>query len=396
MTTTRKEAWAYLSRVIEGPSLALQNYLRQGMDVEEIAHGVKIRSSHVADLLSATASRYEWDEAKQDLEQIEKLGGRLVTPDDAEWPKELFDTAFGFSESIAKDRLTDLNIQAAAPTALWVKGRNLNQILGQALAIVGTRAATSYGERAVSKLVAELARSHWTIISGGAIGIDTLAHTTAIHEGLPTIAVFASGLDQHYPLANRKLFQQIPRNGALVSEYPPGVRPARHRFLSRNRLVAALGRGVVTVEAAYRSGALNTLNWADALGRVSMCVPGPITSIASGGCHQRIADHAAALVASGKEIEALLLPVGAVDYQPELEFTGKNPELPSLPFNQLRVYDALPRAGEDPVGAEVVAIGAGFSLDIVMQQLIALERKGLVFRRGTKWGRQDLAVAQVA
>src|SRR5699024_12191788 len=160
---------------------------------------------------------------------------------------------------------------------------------------------------------ADLAKHQWTIVSGGALGVDTVAHGAALEMQTPTVAVAACGIDYDYPARNAPLFERIARTGTIVSEFAPGTTPQRHRFLSRNRLVAAMTAGTVVVEAAFRSGALNTLNWAEALGTVTMAVPGPITNAGSLGCHQRIQENRAQLVTCGAEIRELIGTIGEAD-----------------------------------------------------------------------------------
>jgi DNA processing protein len=166
------------------------------------------------------------------------------------------------------------------------------------LAIVGTRNPTPYGVRNASEFAAGFVDREWAIVSGGAYGIDSAAHKGAlIAEGV-TIAVTASGLDSPYPAGNQRLFDEIVEEGAIVTEYLPGTIARPHRFLVRNRLIAALSRGTLVIEAAFRSGSLRTARDAAELMRPVMAIPGPITAPTSEGCHRLIGERSAELVSS--------------------------------------------------------------------------------------------------
>ena len=154
---------------------------------------------------------------------------------------------------------------------------------GAAVAVVGARACTPYGEHVAAELASGLGDRGWTVVSGGAYGIDAAAHRGALAVDGPTVAVLACGVDVAYPAAHDGLLRSVRACGAVVSELPPGARPTRRRFLDRNRVIAALGRGTVVVEAAIRSGALNTAGHAEELSRTVMAVPGPVTSRGLGG-----------------------------------------------------------------------------------------------------------------
>lgn len=380
------ESWAYLSRVVEGPSRPLQALLNAGRDADEIAHGVRTRASWLGDLHSQTESRYAWDRASEDLAQAETIGARLISPESPEWPAAELDQAFGFAATGRSDHVRSYQADAVAPHALWVRGANVKTAVAQSVAIVGTRALTRYGMEATKLLVSGLAAHQWTVVSGGALGIDTVAHEAALDSGGVTIAVAACGLDQSYPARNAALFDRIAERGCLISEYPPGTPPQRHRFLTRNRLVAALTHGTVIVEAAWRSGALNTLSWAEGLGRIPMAIPGPITGAGSLGCHERIKRGRAELITGADDIRALLGAVGALDVEEQYELAFAATPAQSLSRNELRVFDACP-----PEGAVThdVARSAGMTVPLTMHVLMELESRQLVRREGSKWCRQN-------
>ncbi len=212
------------------------------------------------------------------LETIEKSGSVFITPADTNWPRSL-------------DELD------APPTGLILKGC-LDVLALPALAIVGTRNPTHYGARAAGEFAAGFVDRQWSIISGGAYGIDAAAHRGALAAEGGTIAVLACGTNINYPAAHEKLFSEIAETGLLISEVMPDVHAIPARFLNRNRIIAALGSATLVVEAAFRSGSLRTARDAAALFRPVMAIPGPITSPTSEGCHRLIAERVAELVTS--------------------------------------------------------------------------------------------------
>ncbi|MHB1431254.1 MAG: DNA-processing protein DprA [Streptosporangiaceae bacterium] len=221
-------------------------------------------------------------------------GYRLICPEDPEWPTQL-------------DDLGD-----ARPVVLWARGsEDLRFAAIRSVAIVGARAATAYGSHVAAEIAAGLAARGWTVISGGAYGIDAAAHRGALADGGPTVAVLASGLRFGYPKGHADLFDKIRGSGVMVSENPPDQAPSRPGFLVRNRVIAALSRGTVVVEAAIRSGALNTARHARELNRPVMAVPGPVTSTQSAGCHELIRDWAATCVTGVDDVIELVAPLGA-------------------------------------------------------------------------------------
>lgn len=193
-----------------------------------------------------------------------------------------------------------------APLGLWVRGTLPTRLGARGLAVIGARAATSYGEHVTSELISALPGTR-VIVSGMAHGIDGAAHRTALACGKPTVAVLACGVDRAYPAGHTDLSQRIVASGgAIVSELPPTATPTRDRFLSRNRIIAGLTAGMLVVEAGFRSGSLNAAAWAERLGKKVMAVPGPVTSPASAGTHRLIADDRAQLVTSAGDIEEVL------------------------------------------------------------------------------------------
>lgn len=219
----------------------------------------------------------EFDSA-QALDLISQCSAIFLTPEDESWPVRV-------------------NELLSPPLGLIVKG-DISILNNPSLAIVGTRNPTPYGVRLAGDFAAGFVDREWDIISGGAYGIDTAAHRGALVAEGRTIAVIASGIDVHYPAGNARLFDEICENGAIVSEVMPGVVAMPHRFLTRNRLIAALSLSTLVVEAAFRSGSLRTARDAAELLRPVMAIPGPISSPSSEGCHRLIGERAAEIVTS--------------------------------------------------------------------------------------------------
>ncbi len=304
-----------------------------------------------------------------DIEAVERetrlRGMRFVIPGDSEWPASLDDlsAAGGVGDSCG-----------GAPYGLWVVGPgNLASSTEPSIAVVGSRAATAYGESVASEISAGLAGVGVGIVSGGAYGIDAAAHRGALGGGGATVAVMACGLTSLYPRGNDGLLSRIARDHVVVSEYPPGTPPNRSRFLSRNRLIAALGDATLLVEAAARSGARNTVSWAQALGRPVLAVPGPVTSAQSLTPHRLVRDGVAALVTDVADILSELGPLGV--FQPYLVDPCRRPTDDLLP-DELAIHEAMPSRGGRWV--EELVASTGLEPRACMEVLTRLESKGLV------------------
>lgn len=212
------------------------------------------------------------------LRSCESNGIEFLTPESEHWPKSFEDLA-------------------SAPIALTFKG-NPTLLNSKSLAIVGSRNPTQYGIRIASDFSAGFVDRNWCIVSGGAYGIDAAAHKGALIAEGETVAVLATGLDIIYPAGNQKLFSEIAETGLLISEFAPGVHALPARFLTRNRLIAAISNATLIVEAAFRSGSLRTARDAAEMLRPVMAIPGPINSPLSEGCHRLIGERAAEIVTS--------------------------------------------------------------------------------------------------
>ena len=217
--------------------------------------------------------------------------GFLLTPSSEDWPAQLDDLI-------------------APPFALIGLGvREILPTLNQSIGIVGTRNPTHYGSRIASEFAASLCDRGWAIVSGGAYGIDSAAHRGALAVEGETVAVLGGGVRSIFPSGNDRLFTEIATHGVLLSEVLPTVPAVPHRFLIRNRLIAALSRGLLVVEAAHRSGSLRTARDAAELLRPVMAIPGPINTPTSEGCHRLINERRAELVSSVDEIMELVAPL---------------------------------------------------------------------------------------
>lgn len=360
-------AWAYLSRVAEPPCAELAALVRRVGPVEA-ADRVR-RKAVDADLARHTEARREIDRAAADLGFLDDRGGRLITPDCDEWPLLAF-AAFGSAEVRAR---------GGAPMVLWAVGpARLDGVAERAAAVVGTRASTLYGEQVAADLAAGLVERDVAVVSGGAYGIDGAAHRAALSCDGITVAALAGGLDIPYPAGHSGLLHRIGQQGLVFTEYPPGIRPARHRFLTRNRLVAAVAAAAVVVEAGLRSGAANTAAWARALGRVVAAVPGPVTSSASAGCHALLR-NGAQLVTRADDVVELVGRIGELAAEQSHPTTA----LDGLGEAERRVYEALPGRGAATV--DEVAVASALPPERVLGPLAILELAGLARRDEGRW-----------
>ena len=292
----------------------------------------------------------------QPVRQLAETGGRFLIPGDGEWPTQV------------------MALGASAPIGLYVVGAELRVAAARSVAMVGSRAATDYGAVVASEIATDLGLRGWAVVSGGAYGIDAAAHRGALAAGGSTIAALAFGIDTVYPRGHTELFARITtEGGCLVGELPPGSTPTKPRFLLRNRIIAALTRGTVVVEARMRSGALNTAAHARRLGRSLMVVPGPVTSANSVGCH-RLArdDEAARIVTDAAEvIEEVGLVGELADRQDPLTRVRDG-----LDATSERVLEAMP--AESPIDSLTLSISAGVAPEAVRGTLLRMVAAGLV------------------
>jgi DNA processing protein len=364
MTYDERMARVALTRVFEPGDELGGRWLRELGAVEVARRLVEGREP----LLGASVKRWEGlrgraarMQPERDLAQAQDAGVRFICPGEPQWPAQL-------------DDLGDTR-----PIGLWVRGQPSLRIWAlRSVAVVGARACTEYGAHMAATLGAGLAERGWVVVSGGAYGVDGAAHRGALGAGGATVAVLACGVDQPYPRGHSQLITRIAEQGLVVGELPPGDHPTPSRFILRNRVIAALTRGTVVVEAAYRSGALVTARAAARLGRFTIGVPGPVTSGLSAGVHELLRGDAV-LVSDAAEVAELVGDIG------ELAPDRRGPVLPRdlLDPGAGRVLAALPARGL--VRVEEVARGAGTTTDEAVGRLYELRALGFVERHGDGW-----------
>ncbi|MGR6972988.1 DNA-processing protein DprA [Streptomyces cynarae] len=367
----------FLTRIIEPGDEVAGRWLRE-RGPEELARQLReggrrlpgVTDKRWAGLLARAARA----EPEQDWAAARDAGMRFVCPGTAEWPAQL-------------DDLGD-----ARPIGLWVRGRpSLRMWALKSVALVGARACTEYGAHIAATLAADLAERGWVVVSGGAYGVDGAAHRGALGAGGATVAVLACGVDRPYPRGHSRLIGRIAEQGLVVGELPPGEHPTQSRFIVRNRVIAALTRGTVVVEAAHRSGSLVTARAAERLGRFVMGVPGPVTSGLSAGVHELLRGEAL-LVTDAADVVELVGGMG------ELAPDRQGPVLPRdlLEPAARRILAALPARGT--ASAAEIARGAQTTQDDAVGRLYELRSLGFVERHGDGWkltrqaitaGRQD-------
>ena len=338
-------------------------------------HDRLLADTDLEGLRSDVASRVAGVDPRRVLDDAERRGIRFVVPEDEEWPAGLADL----------DAVEPLNRLAGAPVGLWLRGPlRLRECCESAVAVVGSRSATTYGTSVAGDLAAHLATNGVCVVSGAAFGIDQAAHRGALGGRGPTVAVLACGVDRAYPTAHRALLDHVAQVGLVVSELAPGCSPTRVRFLGRNRLIAALTAGTVVVEAAVRSGALNTASWATRLNRLVMGGPGPVSSAPSEGVHELLRAGTASLVTRGEHVLELVAPVGE-----HLFPVQRGPVRPRdrLAHEELRVLDAVPLMR--PATTTAVARTAGLAVTTVGASLERLRAEGWVDRAEGRWRRSE-------
>ena len=317
-----------------------------------------VTAADIAEALSRWEPRLNSPAFLRSLTSAATFDARVVRRGDSEWPAGV-------------DDLGD-----HGPHVLWVRGNpeSLPQP-EQSVAIVGARASTGYGEHVAMDFAAGFVSRGYTVVSGGAYGIDGMAHRATLACGGTTVAVMAGGIDNLYPSGHDELLRRIMGNGAVISEVAPGGAPTRWRFLQRNRLIAAIAGGTVVIEAGYRSGSLNTATHARDLDRPLGVVPGPITSGQSAGCHRLLRTNPAAqLVTSVAEMVELMTgdTVSEVFNRPEED-------------SVTRVFDAL---NSKPASVESIAQRSGLSVHDATAAIGILGTSGRAQNRdGTGWSR---------
>lgn len=291
--------------------------------------------------------------ADEQLKQLKKIGGRIVTFWDDEYPEQL-------------KRIYD------PPPYLFLLGSLVEQDR-YAIAIVGTRNPSSYGKLMAEKFTAELASLRLTIVSGLARGIDAVAHTIALKSGGRTIAVIGSGIDVIYPPENKKLAERITSQGAVLSEFEMGAKPDAEHFPRRNRIISGLSLGTLIVETDVDGGAMLTAQWALDQNREVFAIPGHITEKRSTGCNTRIKRGEAKLVQNTDDI----LDELSSKLRPFLKESRRTEQKPGFELSlfEKKILDVFE---EEPLHIDSIAARAEVTTSDALVQLLSLEFKGLV------------------
>lgn len=366
------KAW----NVISGTS-GVNSKQQQALEDAVVSHGKSLSGVSGYSLAKAAqrwAVRAAVADPARDWARARRQGFWVCIPEDSDWPQALDD------------------LQETAPVCLW--GRGNREVLGQiqhSVAVVGSRDCSAYGRAVTFDIAGALASRGWTVLSGGAFGVDAAAHQAALATGsgaLPTVAVMAGGVDRLYPKGNQELLHQIVQRGLVLSESPPGTVPARFRFLDRNRLIAALSKATVVTESRWRSGAQSTAHHAAGLSRVVAAVPGSVQSATSAGCHRLIKEATAVLVTDISDVMELITPLdelGCLDV-PGTE-TQQLTLRDSLSESDRRLMDVFPSVRG--VSVDFLACAAGLPVSQVLGGLRRLERMGLVVDRDGTWFKQS-------
>ncbi len=345
----------------------------------------------VTQLEKKTSSAEQHQIIQRLKDRVKRWNGRahMITSDQEEKMARSLDAWFCIPEH--HDRPKQLNdLPGTRPYGIW--GRRDRALLkdlrlNQAVAVVGSRDITQYGTSVAGQLAAELTQAGFSVVSGGAFGVDAVAHRAALSTAgspLPTVALMACGVDRLYPKHNDVLLGQIIEQGLLLSEVPLGYAPTRWRFLQRNRMIAALSALTVVVEARWRSGALNTAHHALEIGREVRAVPGSVFSPNSQGCHKLLRDGLATVVTDSQEIiDDVRGTFSETPEQMSASGSSKFPLPEDLSEIQARVWDSLPLRSPAPI--DHISSMSGVSLRETMRALSQLSSLGLARQQDSLW-----------
>lgn len=379
--STPRAARAWLSRVTEPGDVALHRFVEAHGPVEAV--GRLLADDVPGRIGAAVSSRRRSYDVQDELGRAASLGIRFVTPEDDEWPTQALQPVVvaAAQQPDGRDAVPSPDLRYAPPVGLWARGDvRLDVAFARSVAIVGSRAATSYGDHMAVDLGYDLADRGWTVVSGGAYGIDGAAHRGALAGGGVTVAVLAGGLDAPYPAGHRDLFATIAESGLLVSEWPIRAASQRHRFLIRNRLIGGMTAGTVVVEAAARSGARATARWVGEYGRTLMVVPGAATSAMSVGSHQLLRQHDTRIVTRAAEVVEEVGAIGA-DLADPVRGPSSARDLVDDVARQVLEGVPLQRSARTERIAEV----SGVPIREVLRALPLLQLFNLVEERGGRW-----------
>jgi len=332
-----------LARLMDAFGSAEEIFAKGKEELKEVGLPQKI----AARIVSCSRSK----EAADALKSLERCGARIVTILDEDYPHLL-------------------KSSPQPPAVLFVRGE-LRSEEKLVIAMVGTRHPTGYGRAAAERLARELAARGVVIVSGAARGIDSLAHKGCLSAGGRTIAVLGCGIDIPYPPENAELFDRIAAQGAVITEFLPGVIPAPGLFPRRNRIIAWLSHGVVAVEAGPRSGALITARWAADAGRDVFAVPGGIFSEQSAGTNRLLRDGAKLV----SRVEDILEEYAAVYRPVSVEGTQDMPDDSALSDEEKRIYRLL---GPEPIHVDNLVEKLGTTSSALLTTLLNMELKGVI------------------
>jgi DNA processing protein len=262
------------------------------------------------------------------------------------------------------------------PDDLWARGA-LALPADRMVAIVGTRRATEYGRRMAADIAWGVASAGWTVVSGLASGIDAAAHRGALDAAGATVAVLGCGVDRVFPRGNAGLYESVARYGLLLSEFEPGTGPRKHHFPQRNRIIAALSRAVVVVQAGQPSGALITADLASEIGRDVMAVPGPVDQAVSRGVNRLLREGAGVATSAADVLETLgdPPPASSALHQPSLFDGEEEPGSPRAGSPESRLRAALCTG---PAPLHDVSARTGLAVPATLAALGRLEVRGVV------------------
>lgn len=365
-TDTARRAWITLAHLVEPGSRDLgELVLRVGpvRALRQVCAGdVPPRLREVTSARLAAIDPRSIAGAALDI--ADRLGVRIATPEDDEWPPQLADLG-----RLSRDVADPIQRDTFPPQCLWLRGPwPLKEACARSVSVVGARASTPYGDHIATEFGFSLAQRQWTVVSGGAFGIDAAVHRGVLAGEGCTVVVLACGIDRPYPLSHTNLFDAVAEQGLLLTEWPPGADPHRRRFLIRNRVIAALTAGTVMVEANVRSGARFTLNRARDLGRLPMVVPGPVTSAMSAGCHEELRIEGSTLVAT---VDHIIEAVGRIG-----EDLAPVPRAVETPHDRLTPLQRQVLDGVRPrklLTAEQIAVVVGVSTSDARRTMPGLE-----------------------
>lgn len=300
----------------------------------------------------------DWETAKDEADKLKKMGLELLVLSDSDYPKALYNTY-------------------NPPPYLYIRG-SLTMQDSRAIAIVGSRTPDAYGKKVTEQIAAELARNGFTIVSGFARGIDTLAHRACLQAGGRSIAVLGSGIDLVYPPENNKLYKEISQNGAVVSEFRIGTEPDATNFPRRNRIISGLALGVLVVQATEKSGSLITADFALEQNREVFAIPGNIASKLSKGTNKLIKSGAKLV----SDVDDILLEIDGIMGR------NKKPQPPAminideLESTERLIYEIL---STDQLHIDQIIKQSKLDSSEVLTNLLSLEIKGLVSQQPGKY-----------